>query len=170
MKTDMIGRLAAVVGVKAACSALGRARSTHYRQIRTGDAVGPEPAATRPTRQPRALTDDERRLVLDLLDGDEFVDMAPGEVYATLLDRGTYLCSERTMYTDPGRRRSESGTTCAGDETGRSQTRTRRGWSEQHMELGYHQAPWATEMDVLLPVYDHRYLQPVCARMDGCDP
>src|SRR2546422_2146985 len=27
-----------------------------------------------------------------------FVDLAPGEVYATLLDEGTYLCSERTMY------------------------------------------------------------------------
>ena len=27
-----------------------------------------------------------------------FVNLAPGEVYATLLDEGRYLCSERTMY------------------------------------------------------------------------
>ena len=27
-----------------------------------------------------------------------FVDLAPAEVYATLLDEGRYLCSERTMY------------------------------------------------------------------------
>jgi putative transposase len=27
-----------------------------------------------------------------------FVDRAPAEVYATLLDEGQYLCSERTMY------------------------------------------------------------------------
>ena len=27
-----------------------------------------------------------------------FVDLAPAEVYATLLDEGAYLCSERTMY------------------------------------------------------------------------
>ena len=27
-----------------------------------------------------------------------FVDLAPTEIYATLLDEGQYLCSERTMY------------------------------------------------------------------------
>ena len=27
-----------------------------------------------------------------------FADLAPAEVYATLLDEGIYLCSERTMY------------------------------------------------------------------------
>ena len=27
-----------------------------------------------------------------------FVDQAPAQVYATLLDEGTYLCSARTMY------------------------------------------------------------------------
>ena len=27
-----------------------------------------------------------------------FVDLAPAEVYATMLDEGRYLCSERTMY------------------------------------------------------------------------
>jgi len=29
---------------------------------------------------------------------DRFIDLAPAEVYATLLDEGTYVCSERTMY------------------------------------------------------------------------
>lgn len=32
------------------------------------------------------------------LNSERFRDMSPGEVYATLLDEGTYLCSERTMY------------------------------------------------------------------------
>jgi len=36
--------------------------------------------------------------VLNELDSDRFVDRAPGEVVATLLDEGRYLCSERTMY------------------------------------------------------------------------
>lgn len=27
-----------------------------------------------------------------------FVDLAPSEVHATMLDEGRYLCSERTMY------------------------------------------------------------------------
>jgi putative transposase len=33
-----------------------------------------------------------------LLTAKRFCDQAPGEVYATLLDEGRYLCSERTMY------------------------------------------------------------------------
>jgi putative transposase len=41
---------------------------------------------------------DERQGVLDLLREDRFVDQAPAEVYATLLDEGLYLCSIRTMY------------------------------------------------------------------------
>ena len=37
--------------------------------------------------------------MLEVLHAPEFVDLAPAEVYAKLLDeRGEYLCSERTMY------------------------------------------------------------------------
>jgi putative transposase len=36
--------------------------------------------------------------VLEVLHEPRFVDLAPAEVYATLLDEGAYLCSERTMY------------------------------------------------------------------------
>ena len=36
--------------------------------------------------------------MLDMLHADRFVDQAPPEVYATLLEEGTYLCSMRTMY------------------------------------------------------------------------
>ena len=36
--------------------------------------------------------------ILDVLAGPRFVDRAPAEVVATLLDEGHYLCSERTMY------------------------------------------------------------------------
>jgi hypothetical protein len=36
--------------------------------------------------------------VLHTLHEPQFVDLAPAEVYATLLDEGRYLCSERTMY------------------------------------------------------------------------
>jgi putative transposase len=47
---------------------------------------------------PRALQPEERRAVLDTLHEARFADLAPSEVYATLLDEGRYLCSERTMY------------------------------------------------------------------------
>ena len=46
----------------------------------------------------RALTVPERTQVLALLHEDRFVDLAPAQVYATLLDEGRYLCAERTMY------------------------------------------------------------------------
>ena len=36
--------------------------------------------------------------MLDALHGPRFVDKAPRQVYATLLDEGVYLCSIRTMY------------------------------------------------------------------------
>jgi len=36
--------------------------------------------------------------VLDRLHEQRFVDCSPAHVYATLLDEGTYLASERTMY------------------------------------------------------------------------
>ena len=46
----------------------------------------------------RALCEAEHEHVLDVLAGPRFVDRAPAEVVATLLDEGHYLCSERTMY------------------------------------------------------------------------
>jgi putative transposase len=55
-----------------------------------------EVASPRPT-PPRALDRVERQQVLDLLHV-RFVDQAPAQVHATLLDEGTYLCSPRTMY------------------------------------------------------------------------
>ena len=42
--------------------------------------------------------DRQRQAVLDVLHQPRFVDLAPAEVYATLLDEGRYLCSIRTMY------------------------------------------------------------------------
>lgn len=41
---------------------------------------------------------EERQAVKDLLHSERFVDKAPLEVYATLLDEGIYVCSVRTMY------------------------------------------------------------------------
>ncbi|QGH71104.1 IS3 family transposase [Pseudactinotalea sp. HY158] len=40
----------------------------------------------------------EREVVLEVLDSPEFVDSTPMQVYATLLERGVYLCSVSTMY------------------------------------------------------------------------
>jgi putative transposase len=45
-----------------------------------------------------ALSQEEEQEVLDTLHSERFQDKAPQEVYATLLDEGTHLCSVRTMY------------------------------------------------------------------------
>ena len=46
----------------------------------------------------RSLSGSERNAVLEVLHSERFVDLSPAEVYAALLDEGTYLCSIRTMY------------------------------------------------------------------------
>jgi len=85
--------LAGVIGVAPACDSMGVTRSTLYYQRRD-----PKQEAKPRPKPARALTDGERQKVLDELHDDRFVDKSPGEVWATLLDEGTYLCSERTMY------------------------------------------------------------------------
>jgi putative transposase len=84
--------LAEVVGVVSACDALAIPRATYYRWLR------PKAEPKRRPTPPRALRPKERRVVRELLNSEEFVDQAPAQVYASLLDRGTYLCSVRTMY------------------------------------------------------------------------
>ena len=84
--------LAKDVGVAAACRALGVPRSSLYR------ARHPKPVAKpRPTPE-RALSQAEKAVVRQELNSQRFWDSSPRQVYATLLDEGTYLCHWRTMY------------------------------------------------------------------------
>ncbi len=82
-------------GIAAAplCRALGVSRASLYRHRK------PKPTCERRPRPtpPRALSALERRQVKETLDSPRFVDRAPAEAYATLLDEGRYLCSIRTM-------------------------------------------------------------------------
>ena len=48
--------------------------------------------------QPRALSPAERAAILGVLHAERFADTAPAEVWATLLDEGTYLGSLSTFY------------------------------------------------------------------------
>jgi putative transposase len=79
------------LGVMALCLALVMARATYYRRRQ------PKKHTCR-AASPRALCGTEREAVLQTLHEPRFADLAPAEVHATLLDEGTYLCSERTMY------------------------------------------------------------------------
>jgi putative transposase len=82
------------IGMAPACRALGVSRATAYRHR------SPKPPAQRPPRPKPvlALSEEERSDVLDVLHSERFMDASPAQVYASLLDEGTYLASERTMY------------------------------------------------------------------------
>jgi putative transposase len=84
--------LAAQVGVRPACAALNVSPATFYRHRQPAT-----PAKARPA-PPLALPAQERQEVLELLRSSRFVDLAPRQVWAQLLDEGRYICSVRTMY------------------------------------------------------------------------
>jgi putative transposase len=88
-------QLAPAVSTVAACQALEVSRASLYRKRQ--QAREPSVPAPRP-QSARALAPAEREAVLEHLHSQRFLDKAPSEVYATLLDEGAYLCSIRTMY------------------------------------------------------------------------
>ncbi len=95
------------IGMSTLSGALGVPRSSAYRWLRPpapplasdgqrdgqrdGQAVARAPS-------PRALSPAAQTQVLAYLRDPRFVDRAPAQVYATLLDEGTFVCSVRTMY------------------------------------------------------------------------
>ena len=84
----------ATFGIPALSAALDVPRATAYRWHRP---TAPSPVRRR-TPSPRALTPREQAAVLAQLHAARFVDRSPAQVYATLLEEDTYLCSPRTMY------------------------------------------------------------------------
>jgi putative transposase len=91
--------LAPQIGVRAACQAVGAAQAGYYRRHRASPAPArPAPMAHPDRPQPRALTEPEQRKILDVLHSPRFVDAAPAQVWATLLDEGVYLGSISTFY------------------------------------------------------------------------
>jgi putative transposase len=78
--------------IASGCAALGVSRATYYRSRRPK-----APRAQRPTPS-RALSLVERDAVYEQLHAPRFVDLAPAQIFAQLLDEDRYLCSVRTMY------------------------------------------------------------------------
>jgi putative transposase len=95
---DTVASLAPGCGlIAAACTALGLSRATlHRRQVAARQA--PLGAVRQRPKPARALGAKERQDVIGLLREPQFTDLAPAEVYASLLDQGIYHCSIRTMY------------------------------------------------------------------------
>jgi putative transposase len=83
-----------VTGVKRACELTGKSRATVYRR-RNGTRQG---CRGRRPAPPDALSAGERQELLAALDSARFLDKAPRQVWALLIDEGTCLASVSTMY------------------------------------------------------------------------
>jgi putative transposase len=93
MIATAVTELASVVGTRPPVPA-HRTRATHYRPGQESQA---RPAGAAPPIAPvphRGRAHDGPRSP----HAERFVDASPAATYATLLDEGTYLASERTMY------------------------------------------------------------------------
>ena len=148
-----------------ACEALGVARSTLYRRR--------QPVTSKPKRRPRphrALDETEREEVLGALHCERFVDKAPAQVWATLLDEGTYLCSIRTMY----RILEEHGEVRERRNQRRHPNYTKPELlaesAQPGLVVGYHEASWPRQVDLLLPLRHPRHLLPLRGWLDAGSP
>lgn len=92
---DAFKLLQSTTGIASACATLGVNRAEIYRQRAPArHTMPPKPRA----RSTLALCETERRDLIEILDSERFVDVAPAAIYATLLDEGRYHGSVRTMY------------------------------------------------------------------------
>lgn len=164
---SLVAQLSPHTGKKTACEALQVPRATFYRHHCTNSRSGN--SRTHRPAPPLALSSGERQAVIDVLHSDQFCDDAPHQVYAKLLDAGRYLCSVRTMY-----RILET-------EHGNVKERRKHVQRPQYVKpellatqpslvVGHYQTQRSGKMDLLLPVCDNGYLQPLCGRLDDRSP
>lgn len=95
MIAEQLPELEAATSTKRACELLGASRATLYRRR------NPAPPSSTPKARPapsNKLSEAERQQILTVLRSPQYCDLAPAQVWARLLDDGTYLCSIRTMY------------------------------------------------------------------------
>ena len=117
-----------MTGVKKACELTGKSRATVYRK-RNGTRSGCREQRPVP---PNAVSACERGELLAVLDSPRFADKAPRQVWAVLIDEGTYLASVSTMYrllreAEAARIEQRSGGAKPGQDMGSSSV---TGWEE----------------------------------------
>ena len=99
MTDEAIATLTPRTGTRAACAAVGAPQASYYRRHRASlPPPRPAPVPHAGRVQPRALSQAERQEILGTLHCERFADLAPAEVWATLLDEGIYLGSVSTFY------------------------------------------------------------------------
>ena len=88
---NLVDERGAELSINETCESVSLPRATYYRF-----KSPPEVSAKR--RSHRRLTELERQRVLETLTSERFCDQSVRQVWAQLLDAGSYLCSVRTMY------------------------------------------------------------------------
>jgi putative transposase len=78
------------------CHAAGISRSTYYRHTTEKKTAGLKKSDRKP--HPRALSPTEKEAVMQVIHEDRFIDKAPNQIFAKLLDEGKYYCCIRTYY------------------------------------------------------------------------
>jgi transposase InsO family protein len=92
--TGVYHELRVLVSHRAAAGLSGVSRATVHRRA----VLGPVRASVARPAPVNRLGEGERARILAVLNSDRFVDTAPVEVFATLLDEGIYLASVATLY------------------------------------------------------------------------
>ena len=131
----------AAVPTRQAAALLGLSRTTIYRKPAA-------PVDHEPVVPPNKLCAAERAEILAALNSPEFVDLAPLQVYAKLLDEGIYLGSVSTFYRVL-QERSRYGARPAGQAPGPGHSGTGRYRTWSGAQLGYYEAGWPGEGQVL---------------------
>ena len=92
MLDEQVAVFAQKVGVEAACRAFSvNPRSWRHRRQRDEDRL-PQRAQSEPASRaphPASLSEAEKDRIVEVLCAERFCDLAPAQVYATLLDEGT---------------------------------------------------------------------------------
>lgn len=83
------------MALAALCDSLQISRATLYRN--TKDKTQSD-CMNRLLQPHNAISDEQRREILDILNSERFIDSTPYDVFYTLLDEGQYIASIRTMY------------------------------------------------------------------------
>lgn len=80
------------------CRTLGLNRSSVYARRKRQPNGEPPRRSRKQSVQPRALSAQERAVVIATLQSEEYCDQPPAEVYQRLLEQQQYLCSVSTMH------------------------------------------------------------------------
>jgi putative transposase len=91
---DAFTMLVTVLSVSAAIELLGLSRATHYRHSK----IGPKPPRKASSSPANRIPEEQREKILRVLNSAAYCELAVPQVWAHLLDNGTFLCSIATMY------------------------------------------------------------------------